>query len=59
MSVTLKTVTIDGKTWKPYAVDFRNSDGIFSVYVMAISEEHVHIIIQDLRESELRVRELV
>jgi hypothetical protein len=57
--ITLKPCPIDGHLWKPFAVDFTNSDGTYSAYIMATSLEHALLIVGDLVESQLEIRELV
>jgi len=37
--------------WKPFEVQFRSADGVFSFRVYAISHEHAELIVQDIKDT--------
>jgi hypothetical protein len=55
-----------GRVWRPYSVEFRSQDsavghieGRFSFTIHAVSAEHAHLLVQDLRETAVLAGELV
>lgn len=40
-----------GRVWEPYAVTFESPDGMFSIRLWAISEEHAHLQLDALKET--------
>lgn len=44
-------VTIAGRSWHLFAVDYRTADGTFSVYIYALSFEHAAAITLELKET--------
>lgn len=40
-----------GIVWYPYQVDFESPEGLFSVYISAISDEHAALQVEALKGS--------
>ncbi len=51
-------VTIDGKEWKLFSVEFQSPDGKFSAYLYAIDHEHASYQVESLSKG-FEVHELV
>lgn len=43
------SVTVDGKRWKLYSVEFKSPDGTFSAYFYALSTEHASYQVESMR----------
>jgi hypothetical protein len=40
-----------GRRWCLYCADFESPDGVFSVYLYAISDEHAHLQLDAFKET--------
>lgn len=50
--MNLKTpVTIDGKEWKLFSIEFKSPDGKFSAYLYAIDHEHASYQVESLSKG--------
>lgn len=50
--LTLKpTVTVDGRQWNLFSVDYETPDGRFSFYIHALSYEHALLIVDDIKAT--------
>ncbi len=48
----LKTpVTVDGKEWKLFNIEFKSPDGKFSAYLYAIDHEHASYQVESLSKG--------
>ena len=45
------SVTVDGRTWRLFSVEFDTADGKFSTYIYALSDEHAAAIVAELRQT--------
>ena len=45
------TVTVNGRVWNLYDVQYDTPDGKYSTYIYALSFEHAHMMLADLKES--------
>lgn len=48
-----------GRVWRPYAVDYKTSDGTFRFEIMAISHLHAEEMLSDLKQSAVVAGEIV
>ncbi len=44
-------VTVDGKEWKLFSVEFKSPDGKFSAYLYAIDHEHASYQVESLSKG--------
>ncbi len=42
---------VGGREWKLYTADYKADGGTYSLYFYAISDDHAHAVIQDIRET--------
>lgn len=45
------SVTIDGRVWDLYTVEFDTADGKFSTTIYAISTEHAAAIVEEMKAT--------
>ena len=45
------SVTVDGRTWRLFSVEFDTADGKFSTYIYALSDEHAAAMVAELRQT--------
>jgi hypothetical protein len=45
------SVTVDGREWKLFNVDYNTPDGAFSFKIYAISFEHAAAIVEEIKET--------
>lgn len=51
LPLPLEHADANGRTWRPYSVEFDSPDGAFSVYLYAISWDHARLQLDALRET--------
>lgn len=44
-------VIVDGREWRLFGLNYSTSDGEFSTYIYAISEEHAAAVVEELRQT--------
>lgn len=52
-------VTIEGRDWYPYAIEFDSPDGSFALRLYALSREHAELLLLDLKQTGRIVGEIV
>ncbi len=51
-SLTMKpTIQVQGRTWRLFAIDYDTADGKFSTYIYALSWEHAHMMLDELKQT--------
>jgi hypothetical protein len=53
---------VSGKRWYLYSFEYTTGDGRFSSHFYAISDEHAHIVMQELKETAVlsgRVQDII